>query len=77
MWITIFEIGGRDSEFIRLENGAVVDFAMKRSCAAEYGFLVPGRAGRKAQCKSSRVNSAKKALSSCCPSQVGERCTVF
>src|SRR3954470_24015179 len=31
---TIFEIGGQDSKFIRLDEGVVVDFTMNEACAA-------------------------------------------
>ena len=34
---TIFEIGGQDSKFISLNNGAVVNFAMNSACAAGTG----------------------------------------
>ncbi|CAD7777633.1 MAG: BadF/BadG/BcrA/BcrD ATPase family protein [Candidatus Methanoperedenaceae archaeon GB37] len=30
---TIIEIGGQDSKFIRLENGAIIDFEMNKVCA--------------------------------------------
>ena len=42
---TIFEIGGQDSKYISLENGAIVDFMMNKVCAAGTGSL-SGRAGR-------------------------------
>ena len=47
---TIFEIGGQDSKFIRLENGAVVDFAMNKVCAAGTGSFLEEQA-EKAQCE--------------------------
>ena len=37
---TIFEIGGQDSKYIRLENGYVTDFEMNRICAAGTGAFV-------------------------------------
>ncbi|GJQ50544.1 MAG: acyl-CoA dehydratase activase [Candidatus Kuenenia stuttgartiensis] len=72
---TIFEIGGQDSKFVRLENGAVVDFAMNKVCAAGTGSFL------EEQAEKLNVNIKKefndRALSSCCPSHLGERCTVF
>ncbi len=47
---TIFEIGGQDSKFVRLENGAVVDFAMNKGMCGRYRFI-PGRTGGKTECK--------------------------
>ncbi|MDR4507226.1 MAG: acyl-CoA dehydratase activase [Candidatus Brocadiaceae bacterium] len=72
---TIFEIGGQDSKYVRLENGAVVDFAMNKVCAAGTGSFLEEQAEKLS------VNIKKEfnehALSSCCPSHLGERCTVF
>ena len=36
---TIFEIGGQDSKFIRLENGVVVDFEMNKVLQAQVLLL--------------------------------------
>ena len=41
---TIFEIGGQDSKFTRLENGAIVDFAMNKVCAAGTGSFLEEQA---------------------------------
>ncbi|MBQ0105784.1 MAG: hypothetical protein KBT47_07095 [Armatimonadetes bacterium] len=41
---TIFEIGGQDSKFISLENGAVKDFEMNRVCAAGCGAFLEKQA---------------------------------
>src|SRR4030066_2163023 len=37
---TIFEIGGRDSKYISLKHGVMVDFEMKRPCAAGKGSFL-------------------------------------
>ncbi|MFV1975767.1 MAG: acyl-CoA dehydratase activase [Candidatus Scalindua sp.] len=72
---TIFEIGGQDSKYISLENGAIVDFTMNKVCAAGTGSFL------EEQSEKLDVNIkqefGKRALDSCCPSQLGERCTVF
>ena len=72
---TIFEIGGQDSKFIRLENGVVVDFAMNDACAAGTGSFLEEQAERLGiQIKG---EFARLALSSKSPVRMGERCTVF
>ncbi len=72
---TIFEIGGQDSKFIRLENGAIVDFAMNKVCAAGTGSFLEEQAEKLSV--SIKGDFSNRALSSCCPSHLGERCTVF
>jgi len=37
---TIFEIGGQDSKYISLRDGAVVDFEMNKACAAGTGSFL-------------------------------------
>jgi len=72
---TIFEIGGQDSKFIRIENGVVVDFAMNEACAAGTGSFLEERAE---ELNISIKNEfAKMAMSSDSPVKLGERCTVF
>ncbi len=72
---TVFEIGGQDSKYIRLDRGAVVDFAMNNACAAGTGSFLEEQADRL------RIEIqgefADKALSARAPSWLGERCTVF
>ncbi len=72
---TIFEIGGQDSKYIRLEAGAIVDFTMNKVCAAGTGSFLEEQANKL------RVNVkgefADLALSSQRPAVLGERCTVF
>ena len=71
---TIFEIGGQDSKFISLENGAVVDFAMNKICAAGTGSFI------EEQTKKMGIDIEKcgeMALSGDRPVNLGERCTVF
>ncbi len=72
---TVFEIGGQDAKFIRLEKGIVVDFAMNEACAAGTGSFLEERA----QELGIRINGefAALALSSTAPIRLGERCTVF
>jgi len=72
---TIFEIGGQDSKFIRIENGVVVDFAMNEACAAGTGSFLEERADELSI--SIKNEFAQMALSSDNPVKLGERCTVF
>ncbi|HEU65520.1 MAG TPA: CoA activase, partial [Chloroflexi bacterium] len=72
---TIFEIGGQDSKYIRLKNGAVVDFEMNKVCAAGTGSFLQEQADRL------DVNIdeefSRLAFNSKAPVDLGTRCTVF
>jgi predicted CoA-substrate-specific enzyme activase len=72
---TIFEIGGQDSKFIRIENGVVVDFTMNEACAAGTGSFLEEQAARMGI--SIKGEFARLALASSSPANLGERCTVF
>ncbi|WMJ89238.1 acyl-CoA dehydratase activase-related protein [Anaerocolumna sp. MB42-C2] len=71
---TIFEIGGQDSKYISIENGAVVDFQMNKICAAGTGSFI------EEQAKKFNIpieNFGEIAIESDTPISLGERCTVF
>ncbi len=71
---TVFEIGGQDSKFIRLENGNVIDFQMNKICAAGTGSFVEEQASR----MSIPIHEfGPLALEAKHPVDLGERCTVF
>jgi len=72
---TIFEIGGQDSKYISISNGAVVDFAMNKVCAAGTGSFLEEQAERLGI--SIEEEFAELAFSSQTPVSLGERCTVF
>jgi predicted CoA-substrate-specific enzyme activase len=72
---TIFEIGGQDSKFIRLEQGVVVDFTMNEACAAGTGSFLEEQAEKLGV--SIKKEFARLALASKHPARLGERCTVF
>jgi len=72
---TVFEIGGQDSKFISLENGAVVDFEMNKVCAAGTGSFLEEQAEKLSL--SIKEEFADIALSAKNPCRLGERCTVF
>jgi predicted CoA-substrate-specific enzyme activase len=72
---TIFEIGGQDSKYISLENGAVIDFAMNKVCAAGTGSFLEEQAEKLGiDIKTEFAKLAKEADS---PALLGDRCTVF
>jgi len=72
---TIFEIGGQDSKFISLVDGAIVDFEMNKACAAGTGSFLEEQAEKLDVAVKSGF--AELAFSSANPARLGERCTVF
>ncbi|MEW6380551.1 MAG: acyl-CoA dehydratase activase [bacterium] len=72
---TIFEIGGQDSKYISLDQGAVVDFEMNKVCAAGTGSFL------EEQAEKIGINIKEEfgnlALCASAPVRMGERCTVF
>ncbi len=72
---TIFEIGGQDSKFISLRNGAIVDFMMNKVCAAGTGSYLEEQAEKLGI--SIREEFGRLALEAENPVRMGERCTVF
>ncbi|MGD8562969.1 MAG: acyl-CoA dehydratase activase [Desulfarculaceae bacterium] len=72
---TIFEIGGQDSKFISLKDGAIVDFMMNKVCAAGTGSFLEEQAEKLGiQIKE---EFGRRALGAQNPVRMGERCTVF
>ncbi|SEP37777.1 acyl-CoA dehydratase activase [Propionispora vibrioides] len=71
---TIFEIGGQDSKYIRLQNGMVVDFEMNKICAAGTGSFIEEQAKKLAIPIESFSQLALKSEN---PLNLGDRCTVF
>ena len=71
---TIFEIGGQDSKYISLNDGAVSDFAMNKICAAGTGSFIEEQA-KKLGVDLDAIGAT--ALSATAPTSLGERCTVF
>ncbi|MFH1092380.1 MAG: acyl-CoA dehydratase activase [Pseudomonadota bacterium] len=72
---TIFEIGGQDSKFISLDNGAIVDFMMNKVCAAGTGSFLEEQAEKLGI--NIKEEFGRIAMSAGNPVQLGERCTVF
>jgi predicted CoA-substrate-specific enzyme activase len=72
---TIFEIGGQDSKYIKIQDGIVVDFTMNEACAAGTGSFLEEQAEKLGV--AIKGEFAERALSSANPIRLGERCTVF
>ncbi len=70
---TIFEIGGQDSKYIRIENGNVVDSSMNYICAAGTGSFIEEQA-KKLGYEISEVGDKILNIS---PPFTSDRCTVF
>jgi predicted CoA-substrate-specific enzyme activase len=72
---TIIEIGGQDSKWIALEQGALKDFEMNRVCAAGTGSFIMEQADRLDLPMGPEFSDC--AFASHRPSDLGSRCTVF
>jgi len=72
---TVFEIGGQDSKYIAMDNGAIVDFEMNKVCAAGTGSFIEEQSERLGV--NIKEEFARLALGSPAPCRLGERCTVF
>jgi predicted CoA-substrate-specific enzyme activase len=72
---TIFEIGGQDSKYIKIDNTHPFDFAMNKVCAAGTGSFLHELANKM------NINIVGEfqdiALASIRPIHLAERCTVF
>ncbi len=72
---TVFEIGGQDSKYIRIQNTYPFDFDMNKVCAAGTGSFLHELANK---LKINIVGEFQEiALSSQNPISLAERCTVF
>ncbi len=71
---TIFEIGGQDSKYISITNGAITDFQMNKICAAGTGSFLEEQA-KKFNIPLNKLGEL--ALKGRHPVNLGERCTVF
>jgi predicted CoA-substrate-specific enzyme activase len=72
---TIFEIGGQDAKYIRLEARHAADFDMNKVCAAGTGSFLHELAAKLGVDIVGEFEAV--ALSSPAPVQLAERCTVF
>jgi len=72
---TIFEIGGQDAKYIRLEQRHAIDFDMNKVCAAGTGSFLHELAAKLGVDIVGEFEAV--ALASPAPVQLAERCTVF
>ncbi len=70
---TIFEIGGQDSKYIRMEDGLVADVNMNYVCAAGTGSFVEEQARKLGY----RLDEIGKVTEHIAPPVTSDRCTVF
>lgn len=73
---TIFELGGQDAKFIRIQNGEIIDIAMNETCSAGTGSFIEEqgacfRRGLKIE------ELEKKAMESEYGISLGNHCSVF
>jgi predicted CoA-substrate-specific enzyme activase len=73
---TIFEIGGQDAKYIRLEGGRVVDAAMNEACSAGTGSFIEEQ-GRKFAGIRDVVHLGEEALRADAVVSLGQHCSVF
>ena len=73
---TIFEIGGQDAKYIRLDQGRVVDAAMNEACSAGTGSFIEEQ-GRKFDGIADVQQLAGEALSATAGLSLGQHCSVF
>jgi predicted CoA-substrate-specific enzyme activase len=73
---TIFEIGGQDAKYIRLQAGRVVDAAMNEACSAGTGSFIEEQ-GRRFEGIFDVVQMSEEALLSEQSVSLGQHCSVF
>jgi len=73
---TIFEIGGQDAKYIRLEGGRVVDCAMNEACSAGTGSFIEEQGGRFAGIRDV-VHLSEEAMKADGLISLGQHCSVF
>jgi predicted CoA-substrate-specific enzyme activase len=73
---TIFEIGGQDAKYIRLDEGRVVDAAMNEACSAGTGSFIEEQ-GRRFDGLSSVEALAQVAIRADGAVALGQHCSIF
>jgi predicted CoA-substrate-specific enzyme activase len=72
---TIFEIGGQDAKYIRLEGGRVVDAAMNEACSAGTGSFIEEQGRRLGGLSAPELAQEAIAADGCVA--LGQHCAVF
>ncbi len=73
---TIFEIGGQDAKYIRLDEGRVIDCAMNEACSAGTGSFIEEQ-GRKFAGLDDVAQLGREALDASHGVSLGQHCSVF
>ncbi|MBN1960332.1 MAG: CoA activase [Deltaproteobacteria bacterium] len=73
---TIFEIGGQDAKYIRLDEGRVIDAAMNEACSAGTGSFIEEQGKRFANIKSV-ADLSDVAMHATDGVALGQHCSVF
>jgi predicted CoA-substrate-specific enzyme activase len=73
---TIFEIGGQDAKYIRLDHGRVTDAAMNEACSAGTGSFIEEQ-GRKFEGVDDVASLGRLAIQSDHGVSLGQHCSVF
>ncbi|MBI2390839.1 MAG: CoA activase [Deltaproteobacteria bacterium] len=74
---TIFEIGGQDAKYIRLEEGRVVDAAMNEACSAGTGSFIAEQGTKFDGVGDDVAKLGNIALDACEGVSLGQHCSVF
>lgn len=73
---TIFEIGGQDAKYIRLEDGRVIDAAMNEACSAGTGSFIEEQ-GARFEGVGDVQALAREAIAAPSGVSLGQHCSVF
>lgn len=73
---TIFEIGGQDAKYIRLESGRIVDAAMNEACSAGTGSFIEEQ-GRQFDGVNDITHLTEIALDADGTAALGQHCSIF
>lgn len=74
---TIFEIGGQDAKYIRLEGGRVIDAAMNEACSAGTGSFIAEQGAKLEGVGSEPAQMGTLALAAEYGVSLGQHCSVF
>jgi len=74
---TIFEIGGQDAKYIRLEQGRVVDAAMNEACSAGTGSFIAEQGAKFGDVGLTPAELATRAMQASHGVALGQHCSVF
>jgi activator of 2-hydroxyglutaryl-CoA dehydratase/predicted nucleotide-binding protein (sugar kinase/HSP70/actin superfamily) len=74
---TIFEIGGQDAKYIRLEHGRVVDAAMNEACSAGTGSFIAEQGAKFGDTELTARELGCRAMQASHSVSLGQHCSVF